>query len=188
MRIALCLVATIICLGALAQPATAQSDGLPPEWDARQMLAALINHTGEFAPLLKQIKPQEWTAKGASGAYADQLASLSNEISYLERAASELAERPDRLTKALETYFRLESVDAILTSVIDGVRRYQNPAMADLLQEMRDNQSAYNLEIRNYLAELAAAKEAECRIADEEAQRCRAEIIGAPAAKVQPRR
>ena len=159
----------------------AQSPGLPPEWDVRDMLAALTAQTRRIEPLLAQLHPAEWVARGAPEAYVKQLEQLRKQIGYLDRTAGELSAEPDRMTKALETYLRLQSVEAMAESMVDAVRRYQNPAVADLIQDLINENAKYTQQLRDYLVELVAAKEAECKIANQEAQRCRSELIRQPA-------
>jgi hypothetical protein len=87
--------------------------------------------------------------------------------------AEALAARPDRVTRALAVYFRMQAVEAMIGSLAQGVRTYQNPALAELLEgALRDNSSAGE-QLRQYLVDLAAAKESEFDVIDREAQRCR---------------
>jgi hypothetical protein len=52
--------------------------------------------------------------------------------------------------------------------------------VADLLSGTMNENSANAMNLRNYLVDLAATKEAELKIADEEAQRCRSSMIKRP--------
>jgi hypothetical protein len=162
-------------------PAAAQSGGLRPEWDIRRSLAVLIADSKRLQPMLGEVNPRDWTAKGAPEAYVAQWQALRDEIGYLERTAGELAKRPERLTLALETYLRLQAIEAMMRSFTEGVRRYHNPAVADLLLGVMDENAASAAKLREYLVELAANLEAELQILDKEAQRCRADLINRPA-------
>jgi hypothetical protein len=159
----------------------AQAEGLQPEWDVRQTLAVLIADSKRLQPMLAEVKPQEWVAKGAPEAYVGQWKALQDEIGYLGRTADELAKRPERLTIALETYLRLQAIEAMMRSFVEGVRRYHNPAVADLLLGVMDENAASAHKLREYLVELAADLEAQLQIADKEAQRCRSSLINQPA-------
>jgi len=75
----------------------------------------------------------------------------------------------------------LTAQEAMAESMVDAVRRYQNPAVADLIQDLINENAKYTQQLRDYLVELVAAKEAECKIANQEAQRCRSELIRQPA-------
>lgn len=182
MKFALSFLAAGLLIPLRPVPALAQSEGLPPVWDIREMLASLNESTERVKPLLEKIDPREWIAKGAPEAYVTQLESLRNEIGYVERAANELSQRPDRISKTLEVFLRLQAVEGMMASITEAVRRYQNPAVADLLQGVMDETSAQRQRLREYLVELVALKETEWKIADEEAQRCRAELANRPRA------
>ena len=160
----------------------AQPGGVSPEWDIRETLAALTAETKRLEPALEQVNPRQWLAKGAPEAYIDQWKAVRNEIGYLQRTAGEMSKRPDRITLALETFLRLQSVEAMMQSLMEGVRRYQNPALADLLQSFMNENAGNGQKLRDYLVELVASKEAEFEIVDREAQRCRAELISRPPA------
>jgi|YNPMSStandDraft_1061717.scaffolds.fasta_scaffold05064_6 hypothetical protein len=172
----------LLVLSLLAcRAAPAQSGGLRPEWDIRQSLAVLIADSKRLQPMLGEVNPKEWMAKGAPEAYVAQWQALRDEIGYLERTATELAKRPERLSLALETYLRLQAIEAMMRSFTEGIRRYNNPAVADLLLGVMDENAASAARLREYLVELAANLEAELQILDKEAQRCRADLINRPA-------
>lgn len=167
MRLGLCGVAFLF----LAWPATAQSGGLAPEWVVRKDLAALAEHVQQLKPILEQVKPQDW--QGAPPAYVDQGKRVRSEIDYMITSTQTLAAQPEKLTAALTAYFRLQSLDLMLRSYAEGIRRYQNPALAELLHGVLASAAADRDKLRQYIVELAADKEQQFRVADEEAQRCR---------------
>jgi hypothetical protein len=170
-----CLAAAFVVLGSGC--ARGQSAGVPQEWEVRKDLAALVEQTGRLKPLLDAVKPAEWLEKGAPDAYIAQWKAVVAEGEYLTRSAGELAADPERLTMALETYFRFESLDAQLGSLNEGIRKYQNPALADLIRgAMTDGAPARN-KLRQYVVELAGLKEDQLRVTDREAQRCRTMLL-----------
>jgi hypothetical protein len=152
-------------------PAAAQTGGLAPEWVVRKDLATLAAHIQAIKPILDQAKPQTW--RGAPTAYANQGERVAAEIGYLVTSTQELAARPEKLTVALATYFRMQSVDLMLRSYAEGIRKYQNPALAELLLAAVTTASGDRDKLRQYIVELAADREEALRVADEEAQRCR---------------
>jgi len=154
----------------------AQSGGIPTEWEVRKQMTALAEHVQRFEPVLAQIHAEEWVKKGAPQAYVGQLASTRAQIGYLVGSAKELAVHPERLTTALDTFFRMESVDAMLRSVVAGIRKYQNPAVAELLAGLIADTSADRDKLRQYLVDLAADREQQYKVMDREAQRCRASL------------
>jgi hypothetical protein len=168
-------------LVAACLPALAQVGGLEPEWEARKMLANLAAEAQRFKPILDQVNPQEWIAAGAPETYVAQLNSTRNEVDYLVRTSKALAAQPEKLTLALEALFRMQALESFLRSLGEGVRRYQNPALADLLNGLMGETFASRERLREYVVELAAIKEQELAVMDKEAQRCRAALSRAPA-------
>jgi hypothetical protein len=166
-----------------------QSGGIQAEWEVRKQMTALAEHVQRFEPVLDRIHPEEWVKKGAPQAYVEQFSRTRAEIGYVVGSANELAAHPDRMTTALDTFFRMESVDAMLRSVMAGIRKYQNPAVAELLQGLINDTSADRDKLRQYLVDLAADREQQFRVMDREAQRCRAALSRgtAPAAKAPDR-
>jgi hypothetical protein len=166
-------VRTLLVSAFLTLPASAQTVGIAPEWETRKMLEALSSQVQRLQPLLEQLKPQDWVSRGAADTYVVQWKSAQAEIGYLVRTAGALAQQPERLPLALETFFRIEAVGNRLGSLANGVRRYQNPALADLLESVGAETMGYREKLRQYLVELAGTKEEELRVMDAEAQRCR---------------
>ncbi len=74
----------------------------------------------------------------------------------------------------------MESLDRMIVSLGEGIRRYQNPATADLLQDVMGQNSAHREKLQQYIADLANEKEQQFRVADSEAQRCRAFLSKQP--------
>ena len=173
-----CLAAVLACW---AEPLSAQNEGLAPEWELRKDLDALVEQTRRLKPLLDAVKPREWVEKGAPAAYEGQWKSVQAESDYLVRSAGELAKEPDRLTVALEAYLRMQSRDALLVSLSEGIEKYQNPALADLVRSAMAGGAAAGEKLRQYVVELAALKEGQLKVADQEAQRCRTMLMQQPA-------
>ena len=177
----------ILAVAALAQLcASAQQAGVPTDWDVQKLVTAVADQSGRILPLVEQIRPKEWLAKGAPDTYVQQWDSAHTQAQAVKLSADNLVRDPERLSAALDTYFRLQNLEVVLSSLIDGVRKYQNPALADLLRGVLSENSASRQQLRQYLADLAAVKEQEFKVMDEEAQRCRESISKLPAA--QPRK
>ena len=82
-----------------------------------------------------------------------------------------------------ETYLRMQAMESTLGSLIEGIRKYQNPALADLAQSVMTENSTNRDRLSQYLRDLAAQKEKEFQVADREAQRCRGMILNQPTPK-----
>src|ERR1700760_1287326 len=106
---------------------TAQPQGVPEDWDVRTMLRNVQTQTQHLKPVLDQIHPENWVAQGAPKEYISQWQSTQNELRYLAQNTDSFIKQPERLPLALETYFRMQSLDTMLGSLIQGIRKYQNP-------------------------------------------------------------
>ncbi|SRR5258706_9622669 len=163
----------LLCSALLAPAQATAPQGVTAEWDISQMLDALSSQAKRLKPILDQLNPQDWVARGAPEAYVSQWRGAQSELIYLTDSAKALEKQPERLTYALDTLFRMQSLEMRLNSLVDGVRNYQNPAVGDLLVGVLGENSANRDRLRQYITDLAAAKEQEFQIADTEAQRCR---------------
>jgi len=168
--------------------ARCQTSGAQPEWEVRTQVGALIKGIARLRPALEQVRPQEWTSKGAPEAYIAQCNTIRTELEYLDRSARILMAEPDRLTAALDTFFRVDRLQALLSSLEEGIRRYQNPALADLLAAIFSESAPAREGLRQYVLELAEMKERELKVADREAQRCRDFLVRQPPSRSAPSR
>jgi hypothetical protein len=174
-----------MCLALLSSFAGAQSPaagGVASEWDVRKLLDSLDLQAQHVKPIIEQVKPETWVAKGAPRAYVTQWTTAQAELKYLLASSEALSKQPERLTLALETYFRMQALEATLGSVTEGIRKYQNPALADLMQSVVSENSSNADKLRQYVQDLATQKEQEFQIADREAQRCRETLVKQPQA------
>lgn len=163
--------------GLFAQDAT----GVPAPWDVSQTVTALAQQTARLKPLLDQLTPREWLNKGAPEAYVEQWQGAQRELSDVQRIAQALEKQPDRLTVALDTYFRVQSLETRLNTLIEGIRRYQNPAVGDLVAGVMAESASNRDKLRDYITDLASQKEQEFTVVDREAQRCRTTLNRQPA-------
>ncbi|MGA2883248.1 MAG: hypothetical protein ABSG13_30230 [Bryobacteraceae bacterium] len=179
-----------------AQPATDQpaadrsstdqastDQGVPSEWDARKLIDALSAQAQHLKPVIDQVKPADWQSKGASETYVAQWNTAQAQLKYLISASEAFSRQPERLPLGLEAYFRMQAVESALGSLTEGVRKYQNPALASIMQAVIAENSTNRDRLRKYLQDLATQKEEEFQVADHEAQRCRAALLKQPAPK-----
>lgn len=165
-----------ITIGSIvAQPAATVE-----EWDARRDLPALPAKMKQMLPVLQQLNPHEWVAKGASNAYVQQWKAAQDEVGYLQTSVEALAQQPDRLTVALDVLFRLQAIDTRLGNLVEGIRKYQNPALADMVQWLAGQNGAVRVGLQQYIQEVAVQRETEWKVMESEAQRCRAQQMSVP--------
>lgn len=136
----------------------------------------MVANANRLDPLLAQLNPEAWKENGAPEAYVQQLKTTRLSLRYLQQSAEQLSRDPNRVSYAMDTYFRLQSMEQMLSSLAAGVRRYQNPAVADLLTGIVNENTVGREFLQQYMRELAAVREAEFQVVDSEAQRCRGAI------------
>lgn len=175
-------IALIAAPAAMAQTAPAPA-GVSSEWDVRTLLDGLNRQAEHLKPIMDQVKADTWVSQGAPSAYAAQWRTAESELRYLLSSSQALSRDPEKLTLALDTYLRMQAMESTLGSLIEGIRKYQNPALADLAQSLMVENSTNRDRLSQYLRDLAEQKEQEFQVADREAQRCRGIILNQPAPK-----
>ena len=172
----LLLLLSIPLLASAQAPATPPS-GVSAAWDISKTLESLSAQTARLKPVLDRITVQDWVNKGAPSAYAEQWRGAQDEVGYLIDAAAAFRKQPEKLSLALNTYFRLMQMDQQLRSAVEGVQRYQDPAVGNLLLSVLAENGPNRDALRQYISDLAVTKEQEFQIVDSEAQRCRTELL-----------
>jgi hypothetical protein len=156
---------------------TVRAQGVSAPWDISQTVGELAAQAERLKPVLEQLTPEEWQAKGAPATYVTQWRAAQDEVGYVVRAANALGKQPEKLSLAFETYFRMQAVESQINSLVEGVRRYQNPAVGDLMISVMAANSSNRDQLRQYITDLAETKEQEFKVVDQEAQRCRGNLV-----------
>jgi len=76
----------------------------------------------------------------------------------------------------------VQATHLALGSLMGGVRRYQNPALADLIESVAAEAAGDIDRFEKHILEMAAEKDRQFTLVDGEAQRCRATLSRQPAA------
>jgi hypothetical protein len=180
MKFALYFSGLILAASALGQ--SAPPAGVASEWDVRKLLERLDVQAQHLKPVIEQVKPESWTSQGAPETYQVQWKAARAELGYFLSSDEALARQPDKLTLALDTYFRMQAMESTLGSLMEGVRKYQSPELAEQMQTIVSENGTNRDQLRQYMQDLAAQKEQEFRVADTEAQRCRGMLVQQPTA------
>ena len=154
--------------------------GLEADWDIAPVLQEISAHANRLSTLLDKFDPQEWVAKGASETYGEQLQSSKDQAKALGAGAKALAANPERLSASLEVYFRIHSLETMLASVEEAIRRYQSPANAQALTILEAENDGNRDRLQKYIVNLAAEREQDLVVMDREAQRCRGILTQVP--------
>jgi hypothetical protein len=175
-----------VCLTLCAQqpaPPAAQApaiQGLQAPWDIRQMLADLNAQNQQLKPLLDQMHPQQWLDNGAPPTYASQYLDTQSRLEDVVRSVANLGQHTDSLSAALDSYFRMEALEVVSRSLLECIQKYGEHTTAQQLSALIVKNYATRQKFRDYLRDLSVEREQECKIADEEAQRCRGIISKEP--------
>ena len=154
--------------------------GLEPAWDIAVVLQEIGAHAARLLPALNQLDAPAWAAQGASGTYVEQLESSRQQTRALADEATALARNPEKLSGALQLFFRMEGLENMLNSLQEGARKYQGPQVAQSLAVIFGEGGANRERFRSYIVNLAAEREHQFEVMDREAQRCRATLMVTP--------
>lgn len=150
-----------------------------------QETAAIYTQIGQRAariqPMLEQLHPKDWVAGGAPDTYLAQWTTAVEQFRAIQSDMGMLVEQPESLTESMKALFRVQSANQILASLMGGVRKYQNPAVADLIEAVAAEAGADIEKMQQHLLRIAEDKDHQYTLVDSEAQRCRATLSKQPA-------
>ncbi|MGI8988204.1 MAG: hypothetical protein ACR2I2_01315 [Bryobacteraceae bacterium] len=186
-RASLSFFAFSLCLSAQQGEPQNRPSGISAAWDIDKTLQAISAHVTQLQPILEQIRPKEWIAKGAPDTYIAQWQSSVSQAKSLAASAQTFAQHPEKLPDSLQILFRIQSLDSSVNSLKEGLRKYQNPALADLLDGVAAENTGNRDKLQQYVLDLAMQKEQQFQVADREAQRCRESLSKEMPATRRPR-
>jgi hypothetical protein len=160
----------------LAVPALAQQATVMTEYDAVQLFNTVADQTEKLAPMIEQIKTPDWVARGAAPTYTQLAQGALAQNKAIVTAMHELVQHPTKLSECMSALFRIQSMEMELISLDPGLRKYQNPALADLISSILAEGHRNRDRFRQYVVDLTGSKEQQFEVADKEAQRCRESI------------
>jgi hypothetical protein len=154
-----------------------QASAAAPEWDLKPRIGKLSEEVGRIKPLIEGLDPAKWAAGGAPEAYARQWRHCLDTADHVLNAATRFAAQTERLPLVLETLFRVDGFLEQTASLTQGARKYQNPALADLIEAQANGIAAHREWLRQHAQELANTIQTELEVAEKEAQRCRTQLF-----------
>src|SRR5450755_3094845 len=104
--------------------------GVSSPWQAKKRLEGLAEYGKRLTPILDQLHPEAW--RDAPPGYVDQQRLIKVQLQSIVLVTQSVLRDPERLPVVLDLFFRFENFDVMLGSLLEGVRRYQNSALADL--------------------------------------------------------
>jgi hypothetical protein len=131
--------------------------------------------------MVQQLRVNDWVGKGAPDTYVKQWNSVLEQLQLIQADMSTLAQNPEQMTECMKALFRVQASHQALESLMGGLRRYQNPALADLIESVAAEDQADLDRLEQYVLELANEKDQQYAVVDHEAQRCRATLSKQPA-------
>jgi hypothetical protein len=145
------------------------------------IFSRISQRAARIGPMLEQLHPSDWIARGAPDTYLAQWNSTREQFGAIQSDMSALAQHPDGLAESMKALFRIQSTQQMLGSLMGGARKYQNPALADLIESVAAEAGGDIDRFEKHLLELAGDKEQQFTVVDREAQRCRATLLRQPA-------
>ena len=146
--------------------------------------------------MFDQVHVPEWIAKGAPEAYTAQWSSLVQQNLAIQADMAALAQRaavsPDSshqesmLQESMKAIFRVQRFDRDLDALLNAIRRYQNPALADLIESVGAGDQSGLEKLESYVLDVAKDKERQLDVVDREAQRCRFTLANQPPSRTAP--
>jgi hypothetical protein len=137
----------------------------------------------QLKPMLEQVHTADWVAKGAPDAYVPQWSSLTEQNLAIENDMTTVEQHPEAMSEIMKALFRVHRFDSDLDRLLKAVRRYQNPALADLIESVAAGDQRGVQKLQQYVLDLASEKERLLDVEDKEAQRCRSELAKQPPAR-----
>lgn len=158
-----------------------QGPASPPDPEIVAVFNGISLHASKIEPMLQQLRPNDWVAKGAPDTYVAQWNSTIEQLRAIQSDMSALAQHPDQMTECMKALFRVQASHQALDSLMGGLRRYQNPALAELIESVAAEDQSQLDRLEQYVLELAGEKDRQYAVVDREAQRCRATLSREPA-------
>lgn len=175
------LVFFTLILQAAAAQVTPPSQGVETSWDARKIIDGVVKDDQQLKPLLSALDPKEWyEKKGAASTYVIQWQTAQKQLSDLETTAQQVTRKVDSLPDVLDLYFRMEALEETTRSLSEGAKKYADRPTSDRLSKLVAGNFDNRQRLREYIRDLSADLEANYKIADSEAQRCRGIISKEP--------
>lgn len=153
----------------------------PPDPQVVAIFDGISQHAARIEPMLEQLKPNDWVAKGAPDTYVTQWNSTLEQLKAIQNDMSALAQHPDQMTECMRALFRVQASHQALDSLMQGLRRYQNPALAELIESVSAEDQSNIDRLEQYVLKLSGEKDQQYAVVDSEAQRCRATLSRQPA-------
>ena len=151
--------------------------GLEPAWDMSVVVQEIGNNASFLLPVLDKFDAGAWVAKGASGTFVEQLESSRQQARAVASEAQALARNPEKLSAALQLFFRLQGLETMLSTLESGARKYQSTELAQSLAALFGEGGTNRERFRGYIVNLAAERENQFEVMDREAQRCRGTLM-----------
>lgn len=157
--------------------------GLESPEEARAIVNTSLTEIDALKPVLASLHPDIWyQQKGAPSTYVVQWQTAQREVDYVDTVGRQFLRQVESLPVALDLYYRMEALEATVRSVNEGAQRYGEPATSGKLAAFVGKSFDRRQRFRDYIRDLATNLEQNYKVADDEAQRCRAIISREPPA------
>jgi len=161
----------------------AQQPVSPDPTQVTAIAGEISQRSEHLKPMFEQVHAADWVANGAPEAYVSQWRSLAEQNDAIVADMSGIAQHPEAMSDIMKALFRVYRFDGDLNGLLGSVRRYQNPALADLIESVAAGDQDGVGKLQQYALDLASDKERQLDVENNEAQRCRSMLAGQPPAR-----
>src|SRR5437899_532296 len=109
MRFCLALFLTAVPVLAQVRPANGFTDQ-----DIAGIFNGLSQHAAKVEPMLRELKPAEWLAKGAPETYVEQWRSSLEQLAGIRTDMLAMTQHPDHLTEGMKALFRVQATHQVI--------------------------------------------------------------------------
>src|SRR5579871_3115990 len=114
------MVPIFFTLLAIAMPAPAPQDGVPPPWESKTALMNAQEQLRAVGESLNTLDTAHW-----KGDYGPLLVATRQRVNAVAEAMKRMADKPDSLSLGLEAFLSMEHVSENIESLARGADRFQ---------------------------------------------------------------
>lgn len=158
-----------------APPQETAPAGLPPPWEAKQVVQQVRAQVNKVSAALGQLQVAAWEGTGASN-YVAVADSTRRQVTGIGGALDRLALQPERLSAAIHLFLALQHVETNLDSLSRAAAQFQSLEAARELEDATNALLNQREKLVKYILELVQFLESTSGATQRELESCRAQL------------